>query len=401
MKIGVLKERKLDEKRVSLRPIQAGKLIKQGHQVFIEKGAGKLAKYSDALYSEMGANLTDKKTILENCKLILRVKEPEIDEYDDYKNHHILFSYLHFYEDLECVQELQECIAIGFLGIAYEWVGIKGNYPLLAPMSKISGHLFYQRAVELLAQHKGILARRYSQDMAGASILIIGIGNMGREVLKCSLLNRLNIFVVARSTQQVIHEINQIYHDFLGIQKSSYMPNVIIFDNDNPNQCKAEITSLMPKLDIIINCAVRRENLPKSKLEYLIDRNMVKMMESGSVVCDATAQRYDFIETCGLPVNKSDGNYLYDKLDSYEVIDGVIHCNTAHIPSRTPKTATDLLTNATFEYIEAIANKGIEEAIKSNEYLRNGVSCYRGHITHRATAERNEIEYVDIMNLLS
>ena len=389
MQIGVLKERKQDERRVALQPCQARQLVEKGHQVCIESGAGCFAQYPDRAYLEAGALVTDKKQILEDCQLILKVKCPILEEYNDYGVEHTLFTYLHFDENIS-PEKTKTLIRSGFLGIAYEWVGQNGQYPLLEPMSKITGHLFYQRSVELLAQHKGVLAGAYDRALSGAKILIIGLGRIGTEVLKCALLNRLNVIVVARDPQQVTHKVNQIFNQVFGLDPDMDIPLIIPFDNDKPDECKSRIDELMPQLDIIINCAVRRSNFPKDQLDYLIDKSMIRQMQPHSIVCDATACDQDLLETC----------ISSESLTHYDLIEQVIHYNPDHIPSYVPKTSTDLLTNATFEYVKLIASLGTKEAIQSNEALKNGVSCYKGQITHLYTAEKKGFKYVDILDLL-
>jgi len=228
-------------------------------------------------------------------ELLLKVKCPTAEEYGDYRADHILFTYLHFDENIT-PEKTQSLISSGFLGIAYEWVGENGRYPLLDPMSKLTGLLFYQRSVELLSEHKGVLAGSYIGGLPGANILILGMGRVGTEVLKCALLNRLNVTVVARNSQQVADKTRQVFQQMFGVEAKINLPKVIVFDNDRPGECKRSISELMPQLDIIINGAVRRTNLPKEKLDYLIDRSMISQMQPNSIVCDATACDRDFIE---------------------------------------------------------------------------------------------------------
>ncbi|MEM9540280.1 MAG: class I SAM-dependent methyltransferase [Cyanobacteria bacterium P01_E01_bin.42] len=390
MDIGVLKERKQDERRVALQPCQAQQLIAEGHQVWVESGAGQHAQYLDEAYRKAGAFIAEKTKILERCEFVLKVKCPLPEEYADYSADRILFTYLHFDENIP-PERIKALIGQGFLGIAYEWVEKEGNYPLLEPMSKLTGHLFYQRSVELLARHKGILAGRYLPALEGATILIIGLGRIGTEVLKCALMNRLNIIVVARDPQQVELKTRQICLQMLGSDRAIAYPSVIPFDDRDPHHCKQQISDSIAEIDILINCAVRRPNLPKDKLEYLIDRAMIQKMQPHSIVCDATACDRDLIETC----------VSSELLEHYDTIDNIIHYSPDHIPAYVPKTATDMLTNATFEYVRAIANLGAKEAILSNEALRQGVSCYRGRIVHRYTAEKKGFEYVSILDLLN
>jgi alanine dehydrogenase len=388
MNIGVLKENKIDERRVALQPNQVKQLVQDGHQVLVEFSAGKSAQYSDRSYQQAGAIIAEKQQILQNSKLLLKVKCPIAEEYNDYNSEHILFTYLHFDENIS-LEKTKSLIKSGFLGIAYEWVKAGNTYPLLEPMSKLTGYLFYQRSVELLAQHKGVLAGAYNSEIPGGHILIIGLGRIGVEVLKCALLNRLNITIIARNTQQVQEKTRHIFEKMLGVQPNINLPTVIPFDDEDPEACKVELQAIMPKLDIVINCAVRRQNLTKTKLSYLLDRSMIAQMQPKSIICDATACDQDLIETC----------ISSERLNHYDVIDDVIHYSPDHIPSYVPKTSTDLLSNATFPYVQLLAEEGIN-ALKTNKALREGASCYRGQITHNYTATKKGFEYTDILALL-
>jgi alanine dehydrogenase len=388
MHIGVLKENKTDERRVALQPCQSQQLVTEGHTVWVEFGAGEGAQYPDHTYKTAGAFLGDKQTILNQCTLLLKVKCPLPEEYQDYRRDHILFTYLHFDENIQ-PEAINAFIKRGFLGIAYEWVEVNGNYPLLEPMSRLTGHLFFQRSVELLAQHKGLLAGRYLPELPGAKLLIIGVGRIGTEVLKCALLNHVNVLVVARNAQVVHQKAHDILTEAFGPESVFSPPSVIPFNDDDPVACQRQISNIMTDVDILINCAVRRPNLTKSRLPYLINQDMIRQMQPYSIVCDATACDRDLIETC----------VSSEILTHHDSIDNIIHYSPDHIPSYVPKTATDLLTNATFPYIQHLARHG-KAAIVSHTALRQGVSCYQGQITHQYTATKKGFQYTNILDLL-
>ena len=382
MNIGVLKDIKPDENRVALIPSQAHQLLKQNHTVYVEQDAGKKSNFSDEQYKTNGAIISHKNEILEKCELLLKIKCPLASEYDDYNKNHTLFAYLHLDENISR-KNIQTLIQRGFMGIAYEWVEPnKGKYPLLEPMSKITGHLFYQRSIELCTRFKGLLCHHIKCiGNKGANILIIGIGTIGKRILKNALNDKLNIFVVDKHPDTLVDKM-KIDPDTI---------HLIPFNNENPEETKEKIKELMGHLDIIICSAVRRSDLPKTKMEYLIDRQMIKLMKPNSIVCDATACDKDLIETC-----MSTGY-----LDHFDVIDNVIHYNPDHLPSLTGQTSTEVLTKATFEYVCLMANHGVKEAIRINEGLRNGVVCYNGKITHQYTANKKAFEFFDITKVLS
>ncbi len=386
MNIGVLKEIKVDENRVAMTPFFVKDLVEQGHKIYVESKAGEQASFSDEDYKETGAIISQKQDILEKCTLLLKVKCPTKSEFKDYDSRHVIFTYFHLDENIP-KSRIQDLIKTGALGIAYEWVeDDNGKHPLLEPMSRITGYLFYQRSIEMCTQYKGILTRRVRElGNIGASILIIGVGTIGLGVLECAIADGLEIFVVDKNKDTLINKIDSLKY-------SNFDPSrlhIIPFNNENPFETKREITELMPKLDIIICSAVRRADLPKDRIEYLIDRNMIKKMSPNSIVCDATACDQDFIETC----------ISSEKLDYFKKIDNVIHYSPDHIPSLTGKTSTELLAKSTYNYVSTMANYGVQEAICMNSSLRRGVVFYKGRITHKYTARKKGFEYTDIMEL--
>jgi alanine dehydrogenase len=389
MNIGVLKELKPDEKRVALQPIQVKTLVEIGHTVYVESNAGIRASYDDEQYKKFGAIISNKKNILDMSQLILKIKVPLISEYSDYCASHILFAYLHFDENISSVN-INRLIQSGFMGIAYEWIEENGHYPLLEPMSRLTGYLFAQKSIELCTKYKGILCGRHETFSDGAIAMIIGLGNIGISALNYFLVNKLNLIIVDKHPETINDRINKRFQTVHIDYIQQYKIKIIKFDNHSPLKSKKEIADYLPKVDIILNCAVRRPNLPKEKLPYLIDTDMIKMISPGSVVCDTTACDNDLIQTC----------VSSEFLEKYDIIHDVIHYNCDHIPSYVSKTSTKILTGASFPYIMDISNKGIEAAIRENEGLQRGVSCYKGRVTHQYTAEKKGFEYNNIMQLI-
>jgi len=378
MNICVLKEIKKDENRVALQPKQVKALVELGHIVYVEIDAGINAGFSNDDYLENGAIIVSKKEALGNSRLVLKVKSPEESEFSDYSREHILFTYLHFDENIK-KEKILKLIQSGFTGIAYEWVGKNNNYPLLNPMSRLTGYLFAQKASELLSRYKGKMAGKYEDEHIGANILIIGLGTIGLSAFKYAFDNGMNITILDKHPETVNERINSRFktNDIDYIKNI----NIIHFNTNQPLIAKEKIAETISSYDIILNCAVRRKDLSKDKLEYLIDKNMLKDMGKGSVICDTTACDKDLIETC----------ISSTELEHIDIIDGIIHYNCDHIPSYVANTSTKLLTNETFRFICDIANKGFENAILDNQELKNGVSCKDGFITHFYTAEKKNM----------
>lgn len=390
MNIGVLKEIKQDERRVALQPIQARALSSQGHCIHVEIGAGEGAGFADEDYWANGAMVVTKAEVLARSQLLLKVKAPLRSEYADYAPHHILFTYLHFDENIPA-QDISDLISGGFLGIAYEWVGKAGRYPLLEPMSQLTGYLFAQRALELCSQEKGVFCPRNENLLPGGRALIVGCGNIGLSAFKYLSDLGVRLTVIAPRGRE---EFNRKANERFETERIDYIDttgsNLVVMDNKDPSRTQDVIAAALPETDIVLNCAVRRAALPKQRMEYLIDHNMVRVMQRGSIVCDCTACDRDMIETC------TSSSSLYHSYREHNVV----HYNCDHIPSMVASTATRLLTARTFAYIRHIANLGSLQAVGEDENLRNGVCCFRGHLTHALSAEKKGLPYRPVSDVL-
>ncbi|MFN6569907.1 hypothetical protein [Dendronalium sp. ChiSLP03b] len=390
MEIGVLKEIKEGEKRVALRPDQASVLKSYGHRVYVENGAGVGSGFPNTEYEKNGSIVVSKCEVLDKARLLLKVKAPLPEEYRDYNENHTLFTYLHFDENI-APQQIEELISRGFLGIAYEWVGENKHYPLLQPMSRLTGYLFAQKALYLCAWNKGVFCSGNESFLPSAYAMIIGLGNIGLSTLKYFLDNKLKLTVLDNADLQSANTKANVRFKTTNIDYiRAFNIDYIQMDINNPVITKDAITKRMQALDIIICSAVRRQNLSKDKVEYLIDREMVSQMTPGSVICDATANDKDLIETC---ISSASLHYTYE-------VNGVIHYNCDHIPALVARTATQLLTQESFHYVLQMANNGIVETILSNRFLCNGVSCFKGQLTHKDTATKKGLPWQPIGELL-
>ncbi|RWD57056.1 MAG: hypothetical protein EOS36_27130 [Mesorhizobium sp.] len=390
MDIGVLKEIKEDERRVALQPIQAQALTRLGHNVYVEISAGEGAGYSDADYQAHGGKVVMKDEVLAQAQLLLKVKAPLRSEYSDYTSRHTLFTYLHFDENID-PWDISELIRRGFLGIAYEWVGKGGQRPLLEPMSRLTGYLFAQRALELCSKEKGLFCPRNENFLPGGRALIIGCGNIGLSAFKyLSDLGLALTVVVTQGREDFNSRANVRFEtegvDYIGATGTK----LIAMDNKDPSRTQDTIAAALPEIDIVLNCAVRRSDLPKWKMEYLIDRGMVRSLQRGSILCDCTACDRDFVETC-----TSSASLYHSYFE-----ENVVHYNCDHIPSLVANTATRLLTGRTFAYICKIASLKSLRAIAEDEDLRNAVCCYGGHLTHVLSAEKKSLPYRPLSDVI-
>ncbi|TIQ16023.1 MAG: hypothetical protein E5X61_29640, partial [Mesorhizobium sp.] len=166
--------------------------------------------------------------------------------------------------------------------------------------------------------------------------------------------------------------------------------NLIVMNNNDPSRTQDTIAAALPEIDIVLNSAVRRSDLPKRRMEYLIDRSMVRAMQRGSIVCDCTACDRELIETC---ISSASLYHSYRE-------ENVVHYNCDHIPSMVANTATRLLTARTFAYIRYIASLKSFQAITEDDSLREGVCCYGGHLTHALSAEKKGMPYRPLSDVI-
>ena len=389
MIIGIPKETKQDERRVSLRPDHTANLINMGHKVLIETLAGEAAGFEDQAYEEAGARIVSLDNIFSDGELILKIKNPLVEEVSMYHEGHILFTYLHLDENAppEYSYSLAE---IGVSTIAYEWVEQpKGVFPLLAPMSELTGILAAKRAVELLTQLTGLLGGGYHPSADAATVLLIGVGTIGVNALKYFLMNGLRVIIVDKNPDTLEERALKTIARDLWNRSSRLIEKYIHFDENYPEAAISEIREVLPKVDILLNCAVRRPSLPKEKMMYLITREMIGRMPKNRILIDATACDRDLIETV----------ISSPSLDQTYMDSGVIHYNCDHLPSLASATATQMLTDKTFPYVQLLANNGFLEAIRTDEGLCRGVMTHNGKFYHPYVCQKKGLPLAKIEDL--
>ncbi len=207
-------------------------------------------------------------------------------------------TFLHFDENIDpaCLARL---VSRGFLGIACEAVRVSGRAPILEPMSRLTGHLFAQRAIELCTRHSGRLAPGLDPALGQVGALLIGTGEIGLSVLQVWRALRLRLTVLANRDRDAVNA--EANHRF-GTRDRDYLPadevTFLQMDVTDPARTQAALAAALPSVAIVVNAAVRRSSLPRDRLAHLITRPMLAALAPGSIVCDATACDRDLIETC-------------------------------------------------------------------------------------------------------
>jgi alanine dehydrogenase len=355
MIIGVPKEIKAQEQRVALLPSAAYQLIKRGHQVIVEKGAGRGSGYPDEEYEVAGAELIDShEEVFERADMIVKVKEPLPDEYGLLRRNQILFTYLH----LAASKSLTEALAqSGVTAIAYETVEVNRRLPLLEPMSEIAGRMSSIVGAYLLAKHCG-----------GTGVLLGGVPGVlpGKVVVLGGGTSGVNAARMATGlgADVTILEVDVERMRFLDITMHSAHT---LYSNQQ------HLIELLPQVDLLIGAVL----VPGAKAPKLITREMLGVMKPGSVLVDIAIDQGGCAET-SRPTTHHDPTFVEE---------GVIHYCVANMPAAYARTATQALTNVTYRYVELIADHGVPGAFLRDPHLVPGLNLIDGHVTHPGVAQ--------------
>lgn len=367
MIIGIPKEIKQNEERVSLTPAAVQRLVKEGHRVLVEKSAGLGAGYTDEEYAAAGAEIVSShKDIFEEAEMIVKVKEPLPEEYPLLKEGQILFTYLHLAASRELTEALMES---GIVGIAYETVELSnGELPLLAPMSEIAGRMAPIVGNQFLMRphgKRGVLICGVP-GVPEAQVTIIGLGNVGLNAARLAL--GMGARVTAIDTNPA---------------KLRYAQD--IFRGANFTTMGADFQNLKQALtysDMVILAVLK----PGARAPIVITRDMLKYMKAGSVIVDVSIDQGGAAET-SKPTTHIDPVYE---------VDGIIHYCVANMPGAVPRTSTRALSMVTIDYASELAAKGWKRATLENPALAKGVNLAYGHVTHPAVAQTFGLEYTPL-----
>ena len=349
MNIGIPHEIKDQEYRVGLTPSAAHQLIKHGHAILVENGAGAGAGFSDAEYQKAGATLIDDHAaIFEQSDLIVKVKEPQPSEFKLLRRDLILFTYLHLAANRPLTETL---IHSGVTAIAYETIEVKGRLPLLEPMSEIAGRMSVLVGGYFLAGQFG-----------GNGTLLGGVPGVlpGRVVVLGGGVAGVNAARMATGlgADVTILEVDLERMRFLDITLHRAHT---LYSNE------LHLMELLPSVDLLIGAVL----LPGARAPKLIRRDMIRVMSPGSVLVDIAVDQGGCAETSRPTTHR----------DPVFVEEDVIHYCVANMPSAYARTATEALTNGTYPYIELLANKGLLQACRINSSLTGGINIMDGKLT--------------------
>lgn len=357
MLVGVPKEIKNHEDRVGLVPASVSELAARGHQILIERDAGRGAGISDEDFARAGAVLAaDAGEIWSNADLVVKVKEPLPVERRQLHEGQILFTYLHLAPDPDQANDLVRSRATC---IAYETVtNSLGALPLLTPMSEVAGRMSVQVGAHCLENSRGgrgILLGGVPGVRPGR-VLVLGGGVAGTNAVLVAVGIGADVTVADRSAE-VLRRIDGQF----GPRIKTVFPT---FET---------LAQLVAEADLIVGTVL----IPGAAAPKLITRDMLTTMKRGSVIVDVSIDQGGCAET-SKPTTHAEPTY---------VVDGIIHYCVANMPGGVARTSTFALNNVTLPFILAIADKGWRQALSDEPHLRNGLNIHAGHITHPAVAE--------------
>ncbi len=368
--VGVPKEIKDMEGRVSMQPDGVAELVHHGHEVMVQTGAGDGAGFSDEEYDEAGGRVVDEADdVFEAADLIVKVKEPVPEEYDRFREGQQLFTYLHLAADKGLTEFLMER---KINSVAYETVETPdGLLPLLTPMSEVAGRMSVQAAAHHLESPQGGAGLLLGgvPGTPAAKVTIIGGGVVGTEAAKIALGMRALVSVLDISPKRLAY-LSDIFEG----RADLVVPN------------RARTAAYVRQADVVIGAVL----VHGAKAPKLVSREMVASMRPGSVVADVAIDQGGCIETARATTH-SDPTYVEE---------GVVHYCVANIPGAVARTSTLALTSATLPYMIQIAAKGIEGAAADDEDLAKGLSTLRGDLVSEPVAEAHDLEYTDASRIL-
>lgn len=357
MKIGIPKEIKNNESRVALTPAGAKTLVQNGHTVMVETHAGENSGFTDLQYLKAGADIIPTAAeVYAAADMIMKVKEPIACEYKLIRPNQLVFTYFHFASGKELTMAMIESKAVC---LAYETVE-KADHtlPLLIPMSEVAGRMSIQdgaRCLEKPKGGKGILLGGVP-GVKPAHVLVLGGGVVGTQAA---------LMAAGLGAHVTIADIS--------LPRLRYLAEIMPANVDTLMSTSYNIEELLPHTDLVIGAVL----IPGAKAPHLITRDMLKLMQPGSVLVDVAIDQGGCFETSH-PTTHAEPVYT---------VDGIMHYCVANIPGAVPFTSTLALTNATLPYALKLANLGWEKACEENEDLRKGLNIVDGKVVCKAVAD--------------
>ena len=370
MIVGILKEIKAEENRVSMTPAGVEVMKQNGHEMLVEKAAGVGSGFSDEEYVAAGAEIVDTpKEIFDRADMVMHVKEPMPSEYEMIREDQIVFTYLH----LAAAEELTHAlIKSKSIGIAYETIQKDDNsLPLLTPMSEVAGRMAIQQGakyLEMAQNGQGVLLGGVTGVEPG-TVVVIGGGIVGTNAAKMACGLGAKVYILD-----------------MNLDRLRYLDDVMP-DNCFPVMSSpSKVRELIKEADVVVGAVL----IPGAKAPKLITKEMLSSMKPGSVLVDVAIDQGGCFETSKATTH-TEPTYI---------VDGVVHYCVANMPGAVAKTSTMALTNATLPYAVQIANKGWKQAMADNKEIKLGANVVQGKVTYEGVAQAFDLPCVEVDELL-
>ena len=369
MIVGVPKEIKDNEYRVALTPEGARELTAAGHTVKVQKGAAEGYGQPEERYVRAGAEIVEASEQAWDADMVLKVKEPVASEFGLMREGQILFTYLH----LAASRELTEAMLERKLtGVAYETVQLQdGRLPLLAPMSEVAGRM---------APHVG--ARLQEKEYGGRGVLMGGVSGVRPArllVLGAGMAGMNSAWIAAGMEAEVVVIDKNL--DKLRLIDQMMRGRVTTLASD-----RLTIEQRVREADVLIGTVL----VPGAKAPKLVTEDMVASMRPGSVIIDIAVDQGGCVETTHMTTH-SDPTYI---------VHDVVHYAVGNMPGAVPNTSTYALTNVTLPHVVAIAERGLEDALRADRALAQGLNTFGGALTNEAVAEAHDLDFTPIWSVI-
>ena len=371
MIVGILKEIKPEENRVSMTPAGVEVLHQHGHDIVVETGAGINSGFDDSIYREHGAEIAkDAAKVFESADMVMHVKEPQPSEYEMIRRDQIVFTYLHLAANEQLTRALVACRSVN---IAYETIQkTDGTLPLLTPMSEVAGRMAMQQGAKYLEMEMGghgvLLGGVPGVDPG--TVVIIGGGVVGINAAKIACGLGAKVYLLDRDLDRLRY-------------LSDVMPANCFPLFSNPSV----VRELVARADVVVGAVL----LVGAKAPQLVTREMLKTMKKGAVLVDVAIDQGGCFET-SRPTTHDDPIY---------VVDDIVHYCVSNMPGAVARTSTIALTNATLPYALDIAEKGWRRSMLENREIMLGANVIDGRVTYKAVAEAFDMEYTPVDKLLA
>ena len=357
IKVGVPKETKRDEYRVSMLPVGVEELVRAGHRVLVQRGAGIGSGLPDEAYAACGARLVDTAAeVFAESDLVVKVKEPQPPELALLRPGQILFTYFHFAADRALTEGF---LASGATAVAYETLrDAQGRLPLLVPMSEVAGRMSIQEGAKYLEKPqmgRGILLGGVP-GVAPAHVTVLGAGTVGANAAKVAAGFGANVGLLDTSLER------------LRYLDDVTPPNVDCLFSD-----RHTIREQIARADLVIGSVL----IPGARAPHLIEREDLKIMKPGAVIIDVAIDQGGCVAT-SRPTTHAAPTF---------VVDDVVHYCVTNMPGAVGRTSTYALCNATLPYVLQLAAEGLEAAARRTPAILSAVNIYRGTLVYRAVAD--------------